>query len=80
MNHAELMDLHAGGVTGMGTYFDEAEKTNGMLANCTAKPLPFAVRLKLASQEIVENNAHAEYLGIKRRLHVSARLGYEEDC
>ena len=80
MNYTEFMDLHTRGVTAMRAYFDQAEKTTTMLAKCTADPLPFSERLTLASQEIVENSAHADYLGIKRRLHDAARLGYEGDC
>ena len=80
MNHAEFVDLHTSGVTAMRAYFDQAEKTTVMLANCTPEPLPFLERLALVSQEIVENTAHADYLGIKRRLHDAARLGYEGDC
>jgi hypothetical protein len=80
MNHAEFIDLHTSGVTAMRAYFDQAEKTTVLLAKCTAQPVPFLERLALASQEIVENSAHAAYLGIKRRLHDAARLGYQADC
>ena len=55
MNHAEFIDLHTSGVTAMRAYFDQAEKTASMLAQCTPAPLPFAERLTLASQEIAEN-------------------------
>ena len=80
MNYTEFTDLHTSGVTAMRAYFDQAERTTVMLAKCTAEPLPFLERLALASQEIVENSAYADYLGIKRRLHDAARLGYERDC
>lgn len=80
MNHEEFVDLHMKGVTAMRSYFDQAEKTTRMLARCTAEPLPFSERLIIASQEIVENSAHADYLSIKRRLHDAARLGYLGDC
>ena len=80
MNFREFMDLHTRGVTAMRAYFDQAEKTATMLEKCTAEPLPFEERLVIASQEIVENTAHADYLGIKRRLHDAARLGYEAGC
>jgi hypothetical protein len=80
MNYTEFVNLHTSGVTAMRAYFDQAERTTVMLAKCTAEPLPFLERLKLASQEIVENSAHSEYLGIKRRLHDAARLGYEAGC
>jgi hypothetical protein len=77
VNYAEYMDLHASGVTALRLYFDEAAKTAAFLAKCTAAPLPLMERLGLMSQEIVENGAHAYYLGVKRRLHDAARLGYE---
>lgn len=80
MTYREFVDLHTSGVTAMRDYFDEAEKTTTLLAKCTADPLPFAERLAIASQEIAENTAHADYLGIKSRLHDAARLGYEGDC
>ena len=80
MTYAEFVDLHTSGVTAMRAYFDQAEKTTVMLAKCTATPLPFLERLALMSQEIIENTAHADYLGIKSRLHDAARLGYEGDC
>lgn len=79
MNYTEFMDLHTSAITAMRVYFDQAEKTTTMLAKCTAEPLTFSERLIIASQEMVENSAHADYLGIKRRLHDAARLGYEED-
>lgn len=79
MNHAEFINLHTSGLTALRAYFDQAEKTTKLLAKCTAEPLPFADRLVIASQEIAENTAHADYLGIKRRLHDAARLGYERD-
>jgi hypothetical protein len=66
MNYTEFTDLHTSGVTAMRAYFEQAEKTTNLLAKCTAEPLPFADRLAIASQEIVENAAHADYLGIKR--------------
>lgn len=78
MNYTEFMDLHHSAVSAMGAYFDEAEKTSLMLAKCTAAPLPFMQRLALISQEIVEKSAHTGYLGIKRRLHHAARLGYKD--
>jgi hypothetical protein len=80
MTYTEFIDLHTSGVTAMRAYFDQAEKTATMLAKCTAEPLPFSERLMIASQEIVENTAHADYLGIKSRLHDVARMGYKEDC
>jgi hypothetical protein len=79
MNYTEFMVLHTSGITAMRAYFDQAEKTTTMLAKCTAEPLPFSDRLIIASQEIAENSAHADYLGIKRRLHNAARLGYHKD-
>lgn len=79
MTYAEFVDLHTSGVTALHDYFDQAEKTTTLLAKCTAEPLPFAERLDIASQEIVENTAHADYLGIKSRLHDAARLGYDGD-
>jgi hypothetical protein len=78
VTYTEFIDLHASGVTALGVYFDEAEKTSAFLAKCSAAPLPLMERLALLSQEIVENGAHSNYLGIKRRLHNAARLGYED--
>lgn len=80
MTYAEFVDLHTSGVAALREYFDEAEKTTTLLAKCQAEPLPFAERIAIASQEIIENTAHADYLGIKSRLHDAARLGYEGDC
>jgi len=76
VSYTEFMDLHTNAVTAMRAYFDEAEKTSIMLAKCTAAPLPFMQRLALISQEIIEKTAHTDYLGMKRRLHHAARLGY----
>ena len=76
MTYTEFIDLHTSGSTALRTYFDEAAKTAAMLAKCTAEPLPFTDRMALMSQEILENNAHGDYLGIKRLLHDAARLGY----
>ena len=77
MNHAEFVELHAQCITAMRAYFVEADVTTGMLAKCTAEPLPFDDRMSLLSQEVIENNARETYLTTKRLLHDSARLGYE---
>ena len=58
-------------------YLMEAEKTSGMLVNCTEKPLSFDQRFALLSQEILEKNAFQNYLGAKRLLHNAALVGYE---
>lgn len=76
MNHTEFLDLHAGSVTLMRSYFAEAEKLSTMLAECTAKPLPLEQRLTLASQGITEHDAHLTYLSAKSLLLKAARLGY----
>ena len=76
MNHTEFMDLHADSVTLMRSYFVEAEKLSTMLAECTEKPLPLKNRLRLASQGIIEHEAHLTYLGAKSLLLNTARLGY----
>ena len=76
MNHKEFMDLHASFVASMRSYFAEVEKSSTMLAECTAKPLPLKKRLKLASQGIIEHEAHLTYLGAKSLLLNAARLGY----
>jgi hypothetical protein len=60
------------------TYLREAEKTSGMLVQCTGEPLPFDQRFALLSQEILEMEAFRSYLGAKRRLHNAALVGYEE--
>jgi hypothetical protein len=76
VNHTEFMDLHADCVTSMRSYFVEVEKSSTMLAECTAEPLPLKKRLTLASQGIIEHEAHLTYLGAKSLLLNAARLGY----
>ena len=63
-------------VVTMRAYFAEAEKTTAMLAKCTVDPLPFADRLNMLAQEIVENESLNLYVGAKSLLHEAARLGY----
>ena len=77
MNNAEFIQLHAECVTAMRAYFTEADVTTRMLAKCTAEPLPFAERMSLISQELIETNAQTRYVSAKRLLHDAARLGYE---
>ena len=77
MNHTDFLELHKNCVTAMRTYFVEAETTTEMLAKCTAEPLPFAERMSLISQELIETNAQTRYVSAKRLLHDAARLGYE---
>ena len=76
MNNAEFIELHAECVIAMRGYFVEAETTTAMLAKCTAEPLPFADRMSLLSQEVIETNAQTRYMSAKSRLHDAARLGY----
>jgi hypothetical protein len=52
------------------------EKSSAMLRECTAEPLTLRKRLALASQGIIEQEAHLRYLGAKRFLLDAARRGY----
>ena len=76
MNETEFANLHASCVTAFQGYIAEAEKTSALLANCTAGPLPFVQRLKVALQENAEYSTYTLYLDTKRLLHDAARLGY----
>jgi len=76
MNQTEFTNLHAASVKLMRSYFVEVEKSSTMLAECTAEPLPLKMRLTLASQGIIEHEAHLTYLGAKSLLLNAARLGY----
>jgi hypothetical protein len=75
MNRAKFMELHASCITALGTYIVEAGKTTQMLAECTEEPLHFTDRFRLMSQGIVEDDAHAVYVGIKSLLYRASRLG-----
>ena len=76
MNDTEFMELHAGSVALMRSYFAEVEKSSAMLAECAAEPLPLKKRLALTSQGISEHKAHMRYLDAKSLLLNAARLGY----
>ena len=76
MSHTEFQDLHSNCVTALGEYVAAATRTGQMLAECSAEPPTPTERLNLVSQEIVENDAHMIYLGIKRLLYAAALLGY----
>jgi hypothetical protein len=76
VNYSEFKVAHENCVTARQAYVVEAEKTATMFAKCTAAPLSFEARFHLLSQEIVENDAHLSYLGSKRVLRTTARLGY----
>ena len=70
------MELHAASVTLMRAYFVEVEKSSALLAECADGPLPLKKRLTLASQGIIEHEAHMTYLGTRSALLNAARLGY----
>jgi len=76
MNSAEFIQLHANCVIAMRAYFVQADITTRMLAKCTPEPLPFAERMSLLSQEVIENEAQTTYLASKSLLHAAARQGY----
>jgi hypothetical protein len=76
VNETEFAKLHASCVTAFNVYIVEAEKTSVLLANCTAGPLPFTERLRVALQENAEHSTYSLYLHTKRLLHNAARLGY----
>jgi len=76
VNETEFAKLHASCITAFQGYVVEAEKTTLLLANCTAGPLPFIKRLKVALQENAEHATYSLYLDTKRLLHEAARLGY----
>jgi hypothetical protein len=76
MNETEFATLHASCVSAFQGYVAEAEKTSALLATCTAEPLPFIKRLRVALQENAEYTTYTLYLDSKRLLHDAARLGY----
>ena len=76
MTHIEFMDLHANCVRTLGVYVVQATKTTQMLSECTANPPTAIERINLASQGIVESDAHLTYLGAKSILYKAAVLGY----
>jgi len=76
VDQAEFDELHATCVTALRIYVAEAETTSAMLAHCTAEPLPFVERLRVAVQEPAETTAHLAYLAAKRLHRDAARLGY----
>jgi hypothetical protein len=76
VNETEFASLHATSVTAFQSYVAEAEKTSALLATCTAEPLPFVKRLKVAIQENAEYATYTLYLDTKQLLHDAARLGY----
>jgi hypothetical protein len=77
VNIKQFRELHKCSVELMRSYFAEAEKTSGMLSNCSPEPLSFFKRFAILRQEIVEKDAQQLYLVAKRLLHDAARLGYE---
>jgi hypothetical protein len=76
VNETEFAKLHASCVAAFQGYIAEAEKTSVLLASCTAGPLPFMKRLRVAIQENTEHTTYSLYLDTKRLLHNAARLGY----
>jgi hypothetical protein len=75
MNQIEFTNLHSASVKLMRSYFVEVEKSSTMLAECTPKPLSLKKRLMLASQGIIEQQAHVTYLDTKTLLLDAVRLG-----
>jgi hypothetical protein len=73
----QYTELHAQCGVAMKAYFAQAEKSCGMLGNCSASPLPFLERLAIMRQEITEKNAQLVYMSAKRLLHRAALLGFE---
>jgi hypothetical protein len=70
------MELHAALLALMRSYFVEVEKSSAMLQECTAEPLTLRKRLALASQGMLEQEAHLKYLDAKRFVLDAARRGY----
>jgi hypothetical protein len=76
MNQTEFNELHSRYVAAFKDYVTLAELSATILALCTPEPMPLTDRLNLILQECAENDAHSNYLGLKRVLHDAARLGY----
>jgi hypothetical protein len=76
VNETEFAKTHASCVTAFQGYIAEAEKTSALLASCTAGPLPFTKRFRVALQENAEHTTYTLYLDTNRLLHNAARLGY----
>jgi hypothetical protein len=76
MNQEEFDGLHTGCTAAFVKYAGQAERTSTMLADCTAEPMPFEARVRIAIQETAENAAHSVYLTQKVLLHEAARLGF----
>jgi hypothetical protein len=75
MNHTEFVDLHAASVKLMRSYFVEVEKSSAMISDCPEKALSLQNRLLLASQGVIEHEAHVTYLDSKSLLLDAVRHG-----
>jgi len=75
MNHKEFVVLHAASEKLMRSYFVEVEKSSAMISDCPEKALSLQNSLMLASQGVIEHEAHVTYLDSKSLLLDAVRHG-----
>ena len=76
MTQIEFTQLHGECDAARLGYIAETEITFQMLADCSPVPLSIHLRVALAKQGIIENEAHSIYMGMRNLLLEAARFGY----
>jgi hypothetical protein len=78
MTEAEFQVLNDSFARVIATYVEEVRKTANLLARAAAQPLSIPRRFAILKQQISENDAHHNYLDVKRRLYHTVLSGYSD--
>jgi hypothetical protein len=77
MDPAQFRVLHARCWEALRRYVHEADRMCELFGQCLPGPTAVQTRAEIIEQRVRENNAHANYLKIRRQLFEAARVGYD---
>jgi hypothetical protein len=77
MDPKQFSELHAKCSETLKRYVHEADRMCELFGQCLPEPSSIQIRSQIAQQRILENNAYANYVEIRRQLLEAARIGYD---
>ena len=77
MDPKQFAILHAKCSETLKHYVHQADRMCELFGKCLPEPLSIQIRSEIIQQRILENNAYAKYVEIRRQLFDAARIGYD---
>ncbi len=77
MNPQQFAELHAQCWETLKHFVREADRMCELFGLCLPEASSIQIRSEIVQQRILENNAYASYIEIRRQLFEAARIGYD---